>query len=133
MDRDEQQSVDHASHTSEDIMMRNQVLNLRIHELEKRVRELEADDAVAERHLFHLRAKASDLADRLKEVEAERKKLGRRVASAHIVLYDYDGFYNPDTKQGNIEQLASLIDDAISILSGAEDGLYGGEDDASRT
>lgn len=98
MDRDEQ-----VFHTPEDIMMRNQVLNLRIRELEKRVQEL----------------------------EAERKTLGRRVASAHIVLYDYDGFYNPETKQGNIEQLASLVDDAMKILSGAEDGMYGGRDGAS--
>jgi len=86
--------------TVEDVMMRNQVLAMRSRELERRVSELEA------------------------ELECVRKRvkiLGRRISSAYIVLYDYDGYYSPETKSGNLEGLASVVSDALLILSGSED------------
>jgi len=86
--------------TVEDVMMRNQVLTLRSRELERRVAELEAELEYAQKRI---------------------KMLGRRVSSAYIVLYDYDGYYNPETKRGDLEGLASVVSDALRILSGSED------------
>ncbi len=86
--------------TVEDIMMRNQVLAMRSRELEARISELETE---------------------LETVRKEGKTLGRRVSSAYIVLYDYDGYYNPETKRGNLEGLASVVSEALRILSGSED------------
>lgn len=45
--------------------------------------------------------------------------LERRIGDASILLYDYDGYYDPKTKKGNAEALASLIDDAFTILQGS--------------
>jgi tetrahydromethanopterin S-methyltransferase subunit F len=86
--------------TVEDVMMRNQVLAMRSRELESRVSELEAE---------------------LESVRKRVKIFGRRISSTYIVLYDHDGYYNPETKSGNLEGLASVVSDALRILSGSED------------
>ena len=44
--------------------------------------------------------------------------LEHRIGDASIMLADWDGYYNPDTKQGNVEELASLIEDAYRTLQG---------------
>lgn len=44
--------------------------------------------------------------------------LENRIGDASIMLADWDGYYNPDTKQGNVEELASLIEDAYCTLQG---------------
>lgn len=36
-----------------------------------------------------------------------------------MLLADYDGYYDPITKTGNVRELASLIDDAYIILQGS--------------
>ncbi len=90
--------------TVEDIMMRNQVLAMRSRELEARITELETE---------------------LETARKEGKMLGRRVSSAYIVLYDYDGYYSPETKRGNLEGLASVVSEALRILSGSEDADAG--------
>lgn len=43
-----------------------------------------------------------------------------RAASAAVLLWDYDGYYDPVTKKGDIVGLAELIDDVFMILNGGE-------------
>jgi len=45
-------------------------------------------------------------------------ELERRIGNAAILLFDYDGYYNPKTKNGSAEDLAILIDDAFHALAG---------------
>jgi hypothetical protein len=49
---------------------------------------------------------------------AEYEELKERIFLASALLWDYDGFYNPDTKQGNIEGLAETVKEAYMILQG---------------
>lgn len=44
------------------------------------------------------------------------RDLERRHLDASFLLADWDGYYNPNTKCGNVEELASLIEDAYRIL-----------------
>ena len=46
------------------------------------------------------------------------RELERRIGDASILLADWDGYYNPETKSGNAEELARLIEDAFTILQG---------------
>lgn len=47
----------------------------------------------------------------------EYKDTMRDAASAAIILWDYDGYYNPKTKKGNVVGLAEIIDEAFMILN----------------
>lgn len=49
-------------------------------------------------------------------LEGRVRDLERRHLDASFLLADWDGYYNPETKNGNVEQLASLIEDAYRIL-----------------
>ena len=49
------------------------------------------------------------LEDRVRDLE-------KRHLDASFMLADWDGYYNPDTKKGNTEELASLIEDAYRAL-----------------
>lgn len=44
--------------------------------------------------------------------------LENRIGDASFMLADWDGYYNPTTKQGNAVELASLIEDAYRTLQG---------------
>jgi hypothetical protein len=49
--------------------------------------------------------------------DAERiKDLENRIKDASILMVDWDGYYNPETKQGNAVELAKLIEDTFRIL-----------------
>lgn len=49
--------------------------------------------------------------------EPERMKdLENRIKNASLLMVDWDGYYNPETKKGNVEELAKLIEDAFRIL-----------------
>lgn len=49
--------------------------------------------------------------------EPERMKdLENRIKDASLLMVDWDGYYNPETKKGNVEELAKLIEDAFRIL-----------------
>jgi hypothetical protein len=49
--------------------------------------------------------------------EAERMKdLENRIKDASLLMFDWDGYYNPETKKGNVEELAKLIEEAFRIL-----------------
>lgn len=55
-----------------------------------------------------------------KKTRPTKDKYMERCASAAVLLWDYDGYYDPVTKKGNIVGLAELIDDAFMILNGGE-------------
>lgn len=42
----------------------------------------------------------------------------RRIGDASFTLYDWDGFYNPETQQGDLVKLAELVEDAFTTLQG---------------
>lgn len=42
--------------------------------------------------------------------------LEKRIGDASMLLVDWDGYYDPETKKGNVEELAKLIEDAFRIL-----------------
>lgn len=51
-------------------------------------------------------------------VVEEINKLNKRIEYALDFAVDYDGYYNPETKQGNAEGLAMTIDDMVTVLKG---------------
>lgn len=57
-----------------------------------------------------------DLQEKVQQLETIIKDLENRIGNASILLADYDGYYDPQTKTGNARELASLIDDAFIIL-----------------
>ena len=69
------------------------------------------------------------LIERRKDVEAidtvlaELYKLNKRIEYALAIAYDYDGYYNPETKRGNAEGLAMTIDDMVDVLKGKMKGV----------
>jgi len=44
--------------------------------------------------------------------------LERRLTDASFMLMDWDGYYNPETKQGSVQGLAELVEDAYKALQG---------------
>lgn len=55
----------------------------------------------------------SDEIERLRE---RVRDLEQRHLDASFLLADWDGYYDPNTKQGNVKELALLIEDAYRIL-----------------
>ena len=56
-------------------------------------------------------------------VLAELDRLNKRIEYALDFAVDYDGYYNPETKQGNAEGLAMTIDDMVDVLKGKMKGV----------
>lgn len=55
------------------------------------------------------------------ETEALRngiRMLENRIGDASMLLADWDGHYDPETKKGNAEGLANLVEEAFVILQG---------------
>jgi len=46
------------------------------------------------------------------------KELENRIKDASLLMADWDGYYNPETKKGNVEELAKLIEEAFATLQG---------------
>jgi hypothetical protein len=57
-----------------------------------------------------------EAANEIMRFREQVRVLEHRIGVASILLADWDGYYNPDTKRGNAEELASLIEDAYRIL-----------------
>lgn len=66
---------------------------------------------------------ASDVIEAINTVLAELDKLNKRIEYALLFAVDYDGYYNPETKQGNAEGLAMTIDDMVTVLKGKLKGV----------
>lgn len=64
----------------------------------------------------------------VRKLREEIKALENRIGNASMLLADWDGYYNPKTKTGNVEELASLIEDAFRILQGRSWRDSNGED-----
>lgn len=60
----------------------------------------------------------NDLRNQVKELNEKINHLQRRIGDASILIADWDGYYNPETKNGNTEELARLIEDCFTILQG---------------
>ncbi len=52
------------------------------------------------------------------EVQNELNALTKRIGDASILLCDWDGYYNPETGKGNVEELAKLIEEGYTTLQG---------------
>ena len=59
-----------------------------------------------------------NLQEKVQQLEKTIKDLEARIGDASILLADYDGYYDPQTKTGDARELARLIDDAYIILQG---------------
>jgi hypothetical protein len=46
------------------------------------------------------------------------RDLELRIGDASMLLADWDGYYNPETRTGNTVELARLVEDAYKILQG---------------
>ena len=64
-----------------------------------------------------------DMGTAIKTILAELDKLNERIEYALDFAVDYDGYYNPETKQGNVEGLALTIDDMVTVLKGKLKGV----------
>ena len=91
---------------------------------EKNVKILEENNAILKNTNFYevlgeRRADFEAIDTALKELE----KLNERIEYALAIAYDYDGYYNPETKRGNAEGLAMTIDDMVDVLKGNLKGV----------
>jgi hypothetical protein len=54
----------------------------------------------------------------LEKQSAQIKDLKERILNASFILADWDGYYDPNTKTGNTEKLAELVEEAFRALQG---------------
>jgi uncharacterized protein YPO0396 len=52
------------------------------------------------------------------EVQNELNAMTKRIGDASFLLCDWDGYYNPETRNGNAEELAKLIEEGFIMLQG---------------
>lgn len=55
-------------------------------------------------------------ATEIRNLRERIRELENRIKDASILMVDWDGYYNPETKQGNAVELAKLIEDAFRNL-----------------
>lgn len=56
--------------------------------------------------------------DAIAGIASERDDLLNRLKDASILLYDWDGYYDPETGKGDARMLAEIIEEAYTILQG---------------
>jgi hypothetical protein len=54
----------------------------------------------------------------METLKAELRDYQRRIRDASILLYDWDGEYNPNLQKGNAPGLADVIEKSYTILQG---------------
>lgn len=54
----------------------------------------------------------------MKEVIRERDDCLERIRDASMLLYDWDGYYDPNTGKGDTIRLAELVEQVYKILQG---------------
>jgi len=52
------------------------------------------------------------------EARLEVRALQKKIGDTSIMLYDWDGYYNPHSQSGNIVEMAKLVEEAYSALQG---------------
>ena len=57
-----------------------------------------------------------EAADEIERLRERVRDLQRRIGDASFMIADWDGYYDPETKKGNVEGLANLIEDAYRVL-----------------
>jgi hypothetical protein len=72
---------------------------------------LESRNTLLHEEVLRLRAERD-------EVQRELNALTKRIGDASILLCDWDGYYNPETGKGNVEELAKLIEEGYTTLQG---------------
>lgn len=77
-------------------------------------------DAASMMGMYSAWREAQDaLIDGAAEIRTLRERirdLENRIKDASILMVDWDGYYNPETMQGNAVELAKLIEDTFRIL-----------------
>jgi hypothetical protein len=91
-------------------------------ELEKAIEELEELKRTIKKAFWSERYIYKKVIS-IKTVLKELDKLNKRIEYALAIAYDYDGYYNSETKQGNAEGLAMTIDDMVDVLKGKMKGV----------
>lgn len=79
--------------------------------LRVRMNHLESHNTLLYEEILRLRAERD-------EVRNELNVLTKRIGDASILLCDWDGYYNPETGKGNVEELAKLIEEGYTTLQG---------------
>jgi hypothetical protein len=67
---------------------------------------------------YHAAQTLRSLREENARLENRVRDLERRHLDASFMLADWDGHYDPETKKGNVEELAKLIEDAYTALQG---------------
>lgn len=57
-----------------------------------------------------------DQQEEINGLKARIKDLEKKIFYASICLADWDGYYNPETNNGNVKELAKLIEEVYCIL-----------------
>lgn len=58
------------------------------------------------------------LNNQLVDALRERDEARRKISDASAIMCDWDGFFDPNTQEGNIVELAILIEESYRILNG---------------
>lgn len=56
--------------------------------------------------------------EQIKDIIRERDECLDRIKDASLLLYDWDGYYEPETGRGDTIRLAELVEQAYKILQG---------------
>lgn len=90
---------------------RNFALNDEAKELSEQRKAVETHNDLLYKEVVRVRAERD-------EVQNELNALRHSVGDASFLLCDWDGYYNHETKSGNVEELAKLIEEAFITLQG---------------
>lgn len=82
---------------------------------ESRVKEIKIQVEQVQEAMRHER---DDALYRLSLAEKDRDEYLDRIKDASLLLYDWDGYYDPETGKGDTIRLAELVEQAYKILQG---------------
>ena len=64
------------------------------------------------------RMRRDKTAETIEQLRDEISDLKKRISDASAIMCDWDGFFDPNTQEGNIVELAILIEESYRILNG---------------
>lgn len=92
------------------------------HEPARKIRRADPNDIAYRIQEMLNKANSLNLADEeldvLQKALQEITDMRQRIGDASILLADWDGYYDPIKQKGNSKELASVIEDAFTILQG---------------